>query len=270
MEGSIDRYLMNVENIQFLQGLEGVPEWKLYNLQQTQEMMPIALLQSTEESKVSFIVANPFAWFPAYRLEISEEEMAQLKAEKVEDLYILAIINVESDPFQVTANLLAPLLINPHSRLGMQKVLHLSGYKARHPLNLRTLKVNFPEGLLGLSEYRDFILQSADELAPVFLLTSQEEQNLSFPMVDPLILDPKYVPDVEEADLQALGSPDVKDLQMFVLLNVQNNPFRATANLMAPLIVNMRSGVGRQVLLSQSQYQVAHPLNLGKPGMGRE
>jgi flagellar assembly factor FliW len=262
---SMDQYLMNIENLRFPEGLQGIPEWKNFRLQQTKTMLPIALLQSKDENLVSLIVANPFSWFPAYRLDITDEEMASLKASKVDDLYILAIINVESEPFQVTANLLSPLVINPQSGLGMQKLLPQSGYKARHPLSLRTLKVNVPEGLLGIPEYKDFILQSADELAPVYLFTCQKAKTLSFPMLEPQLLDPKYAPEVSDEDMEALGSPEMTDLMMFVILNVQNEPFSATANLKAPLIINTRSGIGRQVLLTKSGYQASQPVNLGRP-----
>jgi len=264
---SLDQYLMNVDNLHFPEGLQGIPEWKNFRLQQTKNMLPIALLQSLDEKLVSLIVANPFSWFPSYRLEITDEEMAAIKASKVEDLYILAGINVESEPFQVTANLLSPLVINPKSGLGLQKVLHQSGYQARQPLSLRTLKVTLPEGLLGIPEYKDFVVQSAAELAPVLLLSSQKTKSLSFPLVAPLLLDPDYKPEVSDEDLKALGSPEMADLKMYVLLNVQNEPFQATVNMNAPLIVNTRLGIGRQVLLEKAKYEVAHPVNLARPGI---
>lgn len=255
-----DQILLNVKSLKFPTGLEGFPEWKMFDLQQTAESMPIALLQSQDEPKASFIVANPYTWFPNFKIEITSEDMAALKVKKVEELSVLAIINVVAVPFEVTANLLAPLFINTAAKIGLQKIMHGSGYQARQPLTLKTLKVTLPEGLLGLPEYKHFVLQSTDELSPIHLLACQDDTHISFPVVDPTMIDADYAPKLTQDDRDFLGASDLADLQCYVILNVQSTPLQVNANMLAPLVINSKINKGRQVILSKSGYPTNYPM----------
>lgn len=251
--------LYNIDEILFPNGLEGFPGWKNFRLQQTVEMMPIALLHCLDEDNLSFIVANPRTWFPMYQVNAPQEDLKPIDAEKLDELILLAIINVESQPFSVTANLMGPLLINRENRLGMQLVLHDSPYLARQPLTLKTMKLFMDEGLLGLPEWKSFVLQSADELAPVQLLACHNEPEVSFPVINPLLIDPKYRPDISDDDAKALEIGDLSDLEWLVMLNVKQNPFEITVNMKAPVVYNPYTGIARQIILA-NDYEIAFPM----------
>jgi flagellar assembly factor FliW len=252
--------LLNMEKITFPNGLVGIPEWKNFSISQTMDMLPIALLNCKDAGDLSLIVANPGTWYPQYVFEVSDEDLAVVKASSVDNLVTLAIINVDSDPFNVTANLVSPILLNPDKNLGVQIVLHKSQYLVNQPLTLKTMVVRLEEGLVGLPEYKNFVLQVAEELLPVMLLVSQDEKRISFPVIDPYLINPDYMPRLEENEADAIGISGVKDASWFVILNVVNDPLLVTANLMAPLAINPNTGVGRQVILSRSGYHTSHPI----------
>jgi flagellar assembly factor FliW len=252
--------LLNIDDISFPDGLNGLSEYKHFKLVQTVGMMPIALLHSLDEELISFIVANPRTWFPFYRVEIGPDDLKSLEVEKPESILVLAIINVEAEPFDVTANLLAPLFINPIKKIGLQKIQKNSPYLARQPLTLKTSKYFFPEGLLGLPEYKNFVLHTAEELAPIQLLVCKEEAHISFPTVDPFLIDGDYRPKLSIEDRDFLKVDDDSDIEWRVLLNIQNEPFQVTANMMAPLAIHAKLGIVKQVVLSQSGYQAAFPI----------
>jgi flagellar assembly factor FliW len=256
----IDSILLNMEKVTFPGGLIGMPELKNFSLQQTADMMPIALLHSQDASGLSLIVANPAAWYPEYGFDVSDEDMAAIKASSVDDLVILAIINVDADPFQVTSNLVSPILINPKEQLGVQIVLHNSPFMVQQPLTVKTMEVSIPDGLIGLPSYKNFILQIVEELLPVMLMVCRDEKRISFPMIDPSLINPDYSPKLSAEDLSLLGIAREGDASWFSILNVQNDSLEVTANLMAPIAINPTSGVGRQVILSKSGYKAAHPI----------
>ncbi|MCE1255166.1 MAG: flagellar assembly protein FliW [Anaerolineae bacterium] len=257
--------LLNLGDLTFNEGLIGLPELKHFVLQQSSDMMPIALLHSKEENGLSFIVADPNSWFPEYKFDISDEEMAAIKAADVKDLTVLVIINVSSDPFQVTANMISPLVINVQSKLGIQLVLERSPYMARHPLTLKTMSVTLKEGLLGIPEWKNFVLQIVDEFMPVMLLASQDARMVSFPVTDPWLIDPAYNPQLSEEDKAYLSSENEKELAWFVILNVQSDPLQVTANMMAPIAMNPRLNLARQVLLAKSGYPTTRPIKMIDP-----
>lgn len=252
--------LLNMDKITFPEGLVGIPEWKNFSITQTMDMLPIALLNCRDAGNLSLIVANPAAWYPQYAFDVTDEDLAVVKAKGVDNLVTLAVINVDSDPFNVTANLVSPILINPAEKLGVQIVLHKSPYLVNQPLTLKTMVVHFEDGLAGLPEYKNFVLQVADELLPVMLLVSQDEKRISFPVIDPFLINPEYSPRLDEKDAAALNLSSVKDASWFVILNVVNDPMQVTANMIAPLAINPASGVGRQVILSKSGYHPSYPI----------
>lgn len=262
METSI---LLNINEITFPNGIVGLEEFKHFKLQQTLDTIPIALMNSQEEKGLSFIVANPATWFQDYKFDISDEEMALIKASNVDDLIILVIINVVNDPFTITANMISPLVINPKSNLAIQLVLNDSPYMARQPLTLRTLSVYLKEGIIGIPEWKKFVLQIVDELMPVMLLASQDAPLVSFPVIDPIWIDQAYEPKLSDEDKEYLGAKDENELAWFVILNIQNEPLHVTANMMSPIVVNPKRDIARQVLLSQSGYQTAHPIKVIDP-----
>jgi flagellar assembly factor FliW len=50
------------------------------------------------------------------------------------DVQVLAIVTVREEPRALTANLLAPLLVDCETRQGRQLVLEGGRYSTRHPL----------------------------------------------------------------------------------------------------------------------------------------
>ena len=74
---------------------------------------------------------------------------------------------------------------------------------------------------------------------------------------------PDYRVEIGEEDAEELGlSGDGSDAWVLNIATVKSwSPQRVTANLVAPLVVNRKTGVGKQVVLTNYQkYSVNHPL----------
>ena len=119
--------------IVFPDGLIGCPKWRRFVLLPGPPGSPAMRLQCLSHPSVCFVVADPRHIQPDYQLTVSREEMLDLGLDDSETM-ILCTLTVRDDPPIVTANLLAPLVVNPRSRLGKQVVLADSGYSPRHPL----------------------------------------------------------------------------------------------------------------------------------------
>lgn len=96
------------------------------------EGSPLRLLQSVEAKELAFFVINPFIFKPDYKVNISVADLAAINAEKPEGLQILAIVTIPEDPYQMTANLQGPIVINPATRLATQIVNHDKDYTTKH------------------------------------------------------------------------------------------------------------------------------------------
>lgn len=123
-------------------------------------------------------------------------------------------------------------------------------------------EVHFSEGLVGCPEWQHFALDRSADLAPLVLLVSTEHAGLALPAISPWLVKLDYAPQLSEADRAALQSQADADLEWLVVLNIQSDPPLMTANLLGPLVINRRTGLARQVVLSVSGYSAAHPVGV--------
>lgn len=96
------------------------------------EKTPLWWLQSIDDPAVAFVVADPWLLKPDYNPTIPEDEIKFLEMENNDDIALLVIATVRSDPFRVTANLRAPILINAANRMATQVVLEHPDYPIQY------------------------------------------------------------------------------------------------------------------------------------------
>lgn len=119
----------------FRDGIFGFPKLTRYLLlRMNEDDDSILLMLSTEESKVVFVLINPFFLDPDYSPVLAPEELACLETEDSGELSYYAICVVQNDYLENTVNLKCPLVINPKTRHGIQVILKDSPYGYRHKL----------------------------------------------------------------------------------------------------------------------------------------
>lgn len=122
------------EILTFEQGLPGFLDNKKFILLALDVDLPLAVLQSTEDVAISFVIAYPFAFKKDYAFDLSEEDKSQLQIENEEDAVAYSIITLKETFQESTLNLLAPIVINNRKKLGKQIVLQDN---EQHPLRFK-------------------------------------------------------------------------------------------------------------------------------------
>lgn len=84
---------------------------------------PLWWLQSLEEPGVAFVVVNPRLLQSGCDPDIPVADREALEIGSGEESALLGIVTVRLDPFRVTVNLKAPILINATRRIARQIVL---------------------------------------------------------------------------------------------------------------------------------------------------
>ncbi|MBO6178901.1 MAG: flagellar assembly protein FliW [Selenomonadaceae bacterium] len=121
--------------LHFKNGIPAFEEEHEFLLIPYEEDSPILFMQSLKSPDLAFLVTNPFIFFPDYSFEIGDEATDALGIKSQEDLLIYAILTVpHGDVKKMTANLMAPVIINSKNNESMQLVLDKSPYKTKHPL----------------------------------------------------------------------------------------------------------------------------------------
>lgn len=98
---------------------------------------PFEWLQSVDDGSLAFLAMDPHLAFPQYapRLPLGELKGLCLDDGDDEEAHLLALLTVpHGDPQGVTANLMAPLVVNREARLGKQVVVSGEEYSLRHRL----------------------------------------------------------------------------------------------------------------------------------------
>lgn len=116
----------------FGDGVIGFPDYKRYVELGFLENSPLKLLQAVDTPDLGFIIIDPVLFAPDYRVEITGEDLESLGASDPSELVTRAIVTIPRDPYEMTANLQGPLLINPRTRLARQLVNHNQDYTTKH------------------------------------------------------------------------------------------------------------------------------------------
>jgi flagellar assembly factor FliW len=125
--------------------------------------------------------------------------------------------------------------------------------------------LTFPSGILGFPDCRSYVILDHDTDAPFKWLQSLDEPGLAFVMLDPAYFHPEYDVQVPHEALLEVESQDNEELIVSVLLTIpSNDPTGITANLRGPLLMNPRTKLCKQLILSDS-YPTRFPLFSHKP-----
>jgi flagellar assembly factor FliW len=91
-----------------------------------------------------------------------------------------------------------------------------------------------------------------------------EDPSLVFPVLDPHQIFASYFCETNVEDLAGIDVEDPSDVLTLVVAIIGDDPLDSTVNLKAPLLINHRKMLGRQVILNESRYSVRTPI-LDKP-----
>jgi len=114
--------------------------------------------------------------------------------------------------------------------------------------------------ILGFPDLNDFILISNDKSYPFLWFQSVQDANICFILVEPDIFFPDYKPTLNKREAKILGAEGEKDIKLFGIVVVPDQPKNATVNLRAPLALNMERKLAKQVILEDDKWQIKSPL----------
>jgi flagellar assembly factor FliW len=97
-----------------------------------EEKSPFHWFQSLEDGSIAFIIMNPFVIKPDYEPEIDDQTLEMLEVDRAEEVDLMVILTVRSEPVKITANLRAPLVMNKEKKLASQVVLADEQYPVRY------------------------------------------------------------------------------------------------------------------------------------------
>ena len=112
--------------------------------------------------------------------------------------------------------------------------------------------------IFGFDPLTRFVLLIDDEGTPLWWLQSLENPAVAFVVVNPRLVRSDYAPDIPAADLEALGLGKGEEAALLAIVTVRLSPFRVTANLKAPILVNTARRTAKQIVLDDPESPIQY------------
>ncbi len=118
--------------------------------------------------------------------------------------------------------------------------------------------IRIPMGILGFPELTEFCLVDPGDDTLILWLQSMQDSAIAFPLLEPKIFKPDYSARLSAAELRELKLANISQSAVFSILTIPADVMEMTANLKAPLVINLKDQLARQVVLQENEYTVKH------------
>jgi len=119
--------------------------------------------------------------------------------------------------------------------------------------------IHFAEGLIGLAEYKDFVLMEKPNLTPFRLLQCVDAPHISFLVLKANMVVTNFYDYVPMREWESMGISSAKQLA-YVIVVIGSTPEASSGNFQAPLLVNHEKMIGKQLILTDAVFSVHRPL----------
>lgn len=129
--GEID--LAEEKIIEMPSGMIGFPALNKYALLPFSDPdVPFVYLQCVDDPALCFILIDPALLLPDYEVALPAEEVEDIELESAAEGSVYAVVTIPSNPKEMTANLMGPVVINQSARKAKQLVLSDPRYSSKH------------------------------------------------------------------------------------------------------------------------------------------
>lgn len=114
----------------------------------------------------------------------------------------------------------------------------------------------FPEGIVGFEHIKEYVVLLNEKVAPFMFMQSLDSSGLSFVCVETFMIKPDYSIKLPESNIATLQLSDPKDAMLLSLVTVNSDIKKFTANLMSPIILNLKNSLAIQYVPDVSIYPI--------------
>ena len=120
--------------------------------------------------------------------------------------------------------------------------------------------IRFDEGLIGFPECKEFQWMESDNIAPFRRLQSSQIKEVGFLVLEPSSVRKDYYSGIPVMEWESIGLMPGDPHLAFVICIIGSTPKDSTGNFQAPLIINYKKMIGRQLILTDVALSVRQPL----------
>ncbi|SHE57725.1 flagellar assembly protein FliW [Clostridium fallax] len=123
--------------------------------------------------------------------------------------------------------------------------------------------IEFKKGILGFKDLKKFILLDLDNNPSFKLLHSIEDDEVGFIVISSFDFFKEYEFNLKKDTIENLKVKSSEEILILSTITLNSDVEKITTNLRAPIIINIISKLGEQIILDKEEYKVKHPLYRG-------
>lgn len=116
--------------------------------------------------------------------------------------------------------------------------------------------ISFERGIPGFDYLKKFIIKEVGEDSPFGILQSIEDKDIGFIIISPFMINNSYEIKLNEEILKNLNIEKEEEVVLYSLVTLSEKAENITANLKAPLVINIKSKKGEQYILDKEEYKI--------------
>lgn len=123
--------------------------------------------------------------------------------------------------------------------------------------------ITFENGIIGFPDLKRFTLLHDEEKGTnvgIRFLQSIEEPAFAMPVMDPLLVQPDYDPEVNDELLASAGELTPENILVLVTVTVPSDLTKMSVNLQGPLVINVDEHKACQIIVEGGAYPVKFPI----------
>ena len=118
------------------------------------------------------------------------------------------------------------------------------------------MEILFEKGIPGFENYRYFNVNIVEGNKKIYNIVSKEDSNIGFISISPFDIKKDYEIDLDDEFIKELDIKDEKDVLVICLITLGKSLKDSTANLKAPIIINIKNNRGKQLILQDDKYKI--------------
>ncbi len=120
--------------------------------------------------------------------------------------------------------------------------------------------ITFSEGVLGFEKLNQFFVVDPGDSTLILWLQSIDDSEIAFPIIEPKIFKPDYVAKLLPADMASVSLDSLSDAKIYSILTIPSQITEMSANLKAPIVINNKKKVAKQIVLQDSKLSVKYEM----------
>lgn len=120
--------------------------------------------------------------------------------------------------------------------------------------------ITFKKGLPGFEGLTKFILFPVEENEVFNILHSIEDPDVGLVTISPFSVDKDYEIELKDGLLKRLNIKKPEDVLLQTTVTLNSKLEKITVNMKAPIVINISSKSGEQIILDNDKYLIKHPL----------